>query len=158
MLQTLAESTQRISEELKATEPEVRWQQIAAFRNILTHEYVRIDREIIWTTIEEDLPPLEAAIERMVERATNAERETWRIEMNQDWPRYEFTTTESGFTLTRQENAEADREHLGDAQSVDELAELERLHRGWPEESLDDIISYTNAEIQRSKSKGITRG
>ena len=36
-LQTLAESTQRLSEALKNTEQEVPWRAIAGFRNVLTH-------------------------------------------------------------------------------------------------------------------------
>ena len=41
-LQTLAESTQRISEHLKTRHPEVDWQAIAGFRNVLVHDYLGI--------------------------------------------------------------------------------------------------------------------
>ena len=36
-LQVLAESTQRLSEEIKSTEPGIPWRQIAGFRNTLVH-------------------------------------------------------------------------------------------------------------------------
>lgn len=39
-LQTLAESTQRLSEELKANIPDVDWRNISGFRNILVHDYL----------------------------------------------------------------------------------------------------------------------
>ncbi len=39
-LQTLAESTQRISESLKASRPEIDWRGIAGLRNILVHDYL----------------------------------------------------------------------------------------------------------------------
>jgi len=39
-LQTLAESTQRISDRLKASHPEVEWRVIAGFRNVLVHDYL----------------------------------------------------------------------------------------------------------------------
>ena len=64
-LQTLAESTQRISEPLKATEPDVPWSAISGFRNVLTHNYLAIDLEAVWSVVERDLPGLGAAIERM---------------------------------------------------------------------------------------------
>ena len=40
-LQTLAESTQRISDHLKSLHPEVDWRAIAGFRNVLVHDYSR---------------------------------------------------------------------------------------------------------------------
>ena len=39
-LHTLTESTQRISENLKGEHPEVEWKSIAAFRNVLVHDYL----------------------------------------------------------------------------------------------------------------------
>ena len=47
-LQTMAESTQRISDDLKQVHPEIEWYRIAAFRNILVHDYLGIDIERIW--------------------------------------------------------------------------------------------------------------
>ena len=68
VLQTLAESTQRLTPTLKATEPEIPWAKIAGFRNVLTHRYLKIDPAIVWGVVENDLPGLAAAIERMTER------------------------------------------------------------------------------------------
>lgn len=65
-LQTLAESTQRLSESLRHTEPDVPWRAIAGFRNVLTHGYFNIDLEVVWSVIEQDLPALASAIERMM--------------------------------------------------------------------------------------------
>ena len=65
-LQTLAESTQRLSETLKETEPGVPWRAIAGFRNVLAHSYLEIDLEVVWSVIETDLPELAAAIKRMM--------------------------------------------------------------------------------------------
>jgi len=42
-LQVMAESTQRLSDTAKATQPDVEWRKIAAFRNILVHDYLGID-------------------------------------------------------------------------------------------------------------------
>lgn len=67
-LQTLAESTQRLSDQIKETELDVPWRQIAGFRNVLAHDYFSLDLEAIWNTVEQDLPGLSAAIERMARR------------------------------------------------------------------------------------------
>ena len=64
-LQTLAESTQRLSEALKATEPGIPWKDIAGFRNVLTHAYLRVDLDVVWSVVEADLPTLDEAVSRM---------------------------------------------------------------------------------------------
>lgn len=63
VLQTLAESTQRISDALKASHPEVDWRNISAFRNVVVHGYLSIDLQRIWDIVESDLPDLKAKIE-----------------------------------------------------------------------------------------------
>ena len=73
-LQTLAESTQRLSEPLKASEPAVPWSAIVGFRNVLTHNYPGIDLEAVWSVVEQDLPGLGSAIERM-SRAVRGSRD-----------------------------------------------------------------------------------
>jgi len=65
-LQTLAESTQRLSEKARGRENSVDWFKIAGFRNVLVHDYLGIDIERVWNIIEKDLPPLKDAIERML--------------------------------------------------------------------------------------------
>ena len=62
-LQILAESTQRISSQLKARYPEVNWRDIAGFRNVLVHGYVDIDMQRVWEIVEQDLPALKGQIE-----------------------------------------------------------------------------------------------
>lgn len=64
-LQTLAESTQRLSNSLKQKHPEVPWRDIAGFRNVLVHDYLGIKPQRVWEIIERDLPVLRKAIEEM---------------------------------------------------------------------------------------------
>jgi len=70
-LQTLAEFSQRLSELIKASEPTTPWRDIAGFRNILTHGYLGLDTEVVWSVVEQDLPGLQQAVERMLSRVTN---------------------------------------------------------------------------------------
>lgn len=62
-LQTLAESTQRLSDTAKEAEPTVPWAEIAGFRNVLTHGYMGLDLNVVWTVIAMDLPGLRVAVE-----------------------------------------------------------------------------------------------
>lgn len=64
-LQTMCESTKRLSADAKAVHPEVEWRRIAAFRNVLVHEYLGVDLDLVWTIIERDLPSLKQAVEML---------------------------------------------------------------------------------------------
>ena len=61
-LHTLAESTQRVSEALKARHPEVDWRGIAGFRNVLVHDYLGVDLQQAWDVVERDLPDLKSKL------------------------------------------------------------------------------------------------
>ena len=67
-LQTLAESTQRLSPAFKSEHPEIHWQSIAGFRNVLVHDYLGIKPERIWEIIERDLPKLQASLVKAMSR------------------------------------------------------------------------------------------
>ena len=64
-LQTLAESSQRLSDAIKASEPQIPWRSLAGFRNVIVHGYLGVDIEAVWLVVAQDLPALGAAIERM---------------------------------------------------------------------------------------------
>jgi len=61
-LQTLTESSQRLSDDIKTTEPQVPWRELAGFRNVIVHGYLGIDLAAVWLVVEQDLPPLAAAL------------------------------------------------------------------------------------------------
>lgn len=65
-LQIMAESTQRLSEDLKAQAPEVDWRALAGFRNVLVHDYLGgIDVERVWDAVVSYLPGLETAARKL---------------------------------------------------------------------------------------------
>jgi len=66
-LQTMAESTQSLSDDLKTTYPDIEWDRIAAFRNVLVHDYLGIDVERVWDITQRDIPELKRAILAMLE-------------------------------------------------------------------------------------------
>ena len=64
-LQTLAESSQRLSSEIKATEPRIPWRELAGFRNVIVHGYLGVDLGAVWLVVQQDLPMLTEAVDRM---------------------------------------------------------------------------------------------
>ncbi len=65
-LQVMAESSKRISDERKNRHLEVDWQEISGFRNILVHDYLGVDLELVWNIVTNELPGLEMAILSML--------------------------------------------------------------------------------------------
>lgn len=72
-LQTLAESSQRLGEPIKAGEPQIPWRAISGFRNILVHDYLGVDVDAIWQVVAVELAPLQAALARMQARLSSGE-------------------------------------------------------------------------------------
>jgi uncharacterized protein with HEPN domain len=65
-LQTMAESSQRLSDDAKDKRPEIDWRRIAGFRNVLAHDYLGLDIELIWRIVEMELPGLQEAVKAML--------------------------------------------------------------------------------------------
>ena len=61
-LQTMAESSQRLSESTKAIASDVLWRAISGFRNIIVHDYLGVDLDMVWQAVSSDLPLLQAAL------------------------------------------------------------------------------------------------
>jgi uncharacterized protein with HEPN domain len=57
-IEIIGEAASRISAETRAANPAVPWTLIVAMRNRLIHAYFDIDRNIVWKTVTEELPPL----------------------------------------------------------------------------------------------------
>ncbi len=67
-LQTLTESSQRLSDEIKRSEPQIPWRELAGFRNVIVHGYLGVDLDAVWLVVEQDLPALSEAVNRMLMR------------------------------------------------------------------------------------------
>ena len=69
----IGEAVGKLPEELKGRRPEVEWQDIKDFRNLLTHEYFGVDLEIVWKIIEDDLPGLMDAVREIMQADRSAQ-------------------------------------------------------------------------------------
>ena len=61
-LQVMAESSQRLPEDIKHQYSDISWDDISGFRNILVHDYLGIDLDVIWSVVEQELPRLEKVL------------------------------------------------------------------------------------------------
>jgi uncharacterized protein with HEPN domain len=63
---TMGEATRAIPQEIQKQHPEVPWGKMQGIRNVLVHEYFRLDEEILWKAAQEDIPPLIVVLEKIV--------------------------------------------------------------------------------------------
>ncbi len=66
-LHTMTETTQRLSTELRANHPEVEWAELSAFRNVLVHDYLGIDIDLIWRVVSMDVPKFKEQVTQMLD-------------------------------------------------------------------------------------------
>lgn len=65
-LMIIGEATRSIDPAFRQKCPSIPWKQISGMRNILVHDYFRINTEIVWQTVESDLPSLKIQIEELL--------------------------------------------------------------------------------------------
>jgi uncharacterized protein with HEPN domain len=61
-LQIITEAAVRLGEDGDRLCPGVDWKGFRGMGNILRHGYHRIDDEVVWNTVKEELPPVKAAV------------------------------------------------------------------------------------------------
>ena len=63
----IGEAISRLGHTYKAHHPEIPWQKIKDFRNIIAHDYFGIDADEIWDIITNSLLPLEEKIIQLLD-------------------------------------------------------------------------------------------
>jgi uncharacterized protein with HEPN domain len=67
----IGEAVKAIDPALLVDEPDIPWADVAEMRNHLAHRYFDTAHSVVSATVTEDLPPLVAAVERLLERFTS---------------------------------------------------------------------------------------
>lgn len=55
----IGEATKKVSSDFKQVNYEIPWKEMAGMRARLIHDYIGVDIQVIWDTIEQDLPVLQ---------------------------------------------------------------------------------------------------
>jgi uncharacterized protein with HEPN domain len=64
----IGESAINIPKEICSYSPELPWQLMGDLRNIVAHEYFRVDSEIVWDTLKNNLPELIDPLKHILEK------------------------------------------------------------------------------------------
>lgn len=65
-LEIIGEAVKRIPSEIRVMHTSIEWRKIAGFRDVLIHDYFRVDPEIVWDVVQNKLPSLKAVILEML--------------------------------------------------------------------------------------------
>ena len=52
----IGEATKKVSNDFRKVNSEIQWKEMAGMRYKLIHDYIGVDIDVIWRTIEQDLP------------------------------------------------------------------------------------------------------
>jgi uncharacterized protein with HEPN domain len=62
----IGEATKRLPSSIKEAHPDLPWRSVAGMRDKLIDDYFGVNLMVVWKTVTEDLPTLEAIIRRIL--------------------------------------------------------------------------------------------
>jgi uncharacterized protein with HEPN domain len=65
-LEIISEAVRHIPDDLLAKQPQIAWSDIRSIGNLIRHEYHRVDPNVIWTVVSDDLPALKSAVQKLL--------------------------------------------------------------------------------------------
>jgi uncharacterized protein with HEPN domain len=65
--EVMGEATKRLSQELRSENSDIPWRQMAGFRDMLIHDYSKIDVGEVWAVIDQDLPMIRPRLVELLE-------------------------------------------------------------------------------------------
>lgn len=60
--EVIGEAVKRIPESMKEERPDIPWRRIAGLRDVLIHQYMRVDLEAVWAIVRDDLHEFKQAV------------------------------------------------------------------------------------------------
>ena len=71
LVSILGEAANRVSVENRSKYGQIAWRDMVSMRNMLIHGYDIVDMDILWKTIEEDIPPLIGVLQAILAEEGN---------------------------------------------------------------------------------------
>ena len=65
-IENIGEAVKNIPDSIRNKYMEIPWKEIAGMRDKLSHAYFKIDIDVLWKTIQKDIPQLEVFISKVI--------------------------------------------------------------------------------------------
>lgn len=72
-LEIIGEAVKNVPNSVRRDYPEISWKNIAGMLDKLAHQYWRTDVEVVWKTVQEDVPKLKIMMTRIIQDLPNDE-------------------------------------------------------------------------------------
>lgn len=66
-IEIIGEASCNVPESIKRKYPQIPWKDMVGMRNILIHHYFAVDVNVLWKTMNQDLPPLKKQIKEILD-------------------------------------------------------------------------------------------
>lgn len=63
-IEIIGEAARMLTDEFKMIHPQTDWRSIANMRNFLVHEYFRVDSDVVWSVIHQEIVDLKDQVSR----------------------------------------------------------------------------------------------
>jgi len=60
------EAAKRVSADFRGAHPEVPWKKVASSRDVVVHDYFRVDPKEVWRIVRDEVPPLVSVLGPLV--------------------------------------------------------------------------------------------
>ena len=65
-VQVVGEAARNVSIQFQQEHPEIPWRQIIGMRHRIVHDYMRVDEDVLWEVVSNDLPALLPHLEKII--------------------------------------------------------------------------------------------
>lgn len=62
-LSDIGEAVKALPDDVRDRHPDINWKGFAGLRDVVAHQYFRLNLHMVWKTISEEMPAIKAAIE-----------------------------------------------------------------------------------------------
>jgi uncharacterized protein with HEPN domain len=71
-IEIIGEAVRNLPQELKDQYPQVPWNLISSMRNFLIHEYFSVDLDLVWDTVNSEVPHLKKEIDKIIGKSSGS--------------------------------------------------------------------------------------
>ena len=64
-IEIIGEASKKIPDDVLARYTEIRWRDVKGMRDIVVHDYIGINKEVVWGVVKNELPILKSVVSRM---------------------------------------------------------------------------------------------
>lgn len=66
LIQVIGEAARRVPPAFRAKHPQIPWEGSVGMRSKIVHDYLNVDEDVVWQSVQDELPPLISALGKLL--------------------------------------------------------------------------------------------